>query len=174
MKLATTIAGLTLAIGAIYSTPSIAQDWHASASQPVARCQGALPVFETAIRKRPLAIQNEGSTTSFVTCGFETDLAESITGGPLMVDVYFINNTAANVTVNCTAVTGWAGGENEYVAFSADLVPGADAEVNNIFVQDTDFAADGMSTGLVALSCSLPAGVGIADTYVYWYSGEPV
>src|SRR5690606_32531403 len=65
MKLATTIAGLTLAIAAVYSTPTAAQ-FHGNASQPVARCQGALPVFETQIRKRPLAIQNEGSASTFV------------------------------------------------------------------------------------------------------------
>lgn len=173
MKLATTIAGLTLAIGAVYSTPTTAQEvMHVNASQAVARCQGALPAFETAIRKRPLAIQNEGASSSFVTCGFELDVGESITGGPLAVDVYFINNNAAEVTVNCTAVTGFAGGDNEYVAFAADLVPGTSEEINNIFVLDEDFVGGGMETGLVALSCNLPSGVGITDSYVYWLSDD--
>ena len=172
MKLATTIAGLTLAIGAVYSTPSIAQDFYANASQPVARCQGALPVFETAIRKRPLAVQNEGTASSFVTCGFETEIYQSATGGPIGIDLYFSNNTAQEQTVTCTAVTGWQGGDNEYVAFEAVMEPGADQ--GNIFVIDSDFENDGMATGLLAVSCNLPAGTGINDSYVYWIGNVPV
>jgi len=164
MKLATTIAGLTLAIGAVYSTPATAEVIYSHASQPAARCQGALPAFETAIRKRPLAVQNEGTAASFVTCGFETEIYQSLTGGPIAVDIYFTNNTQQDQTVTCTAVTGWAGGENEFVAYEAVMAPGGDG---SIFVIDEDFANDGMATGLVALSCRLPAGTGINDSYVY-------
>ena len=31
-------------------------------------CQAALPAYEGLIRKRPMAIQNEGVSTAFVTC----------------------------------------------------------------------------------------------------------
>lgn len=169
MKLATTIAGLTLAIAAVYSTPTAAQ-FHGNASQPVARCQGALPVFETQIRKRPLAIQNEGSASTFVTCGFEFDAYAAVDNSALIADVYFSNNTGAEVTVNCTGVTGWAGGDNEYVSFDVDIVANGSGvdDGGNLYWEDTDFAAGGMSSGLIAISCELPAGVGLNDTYVYW------
>lgn len=35
---------------------------------PVESCQGALPHYDNALRKRPLGITNEGSSTVFVTC----------------------------------------------------------------------------------------------------------
>jgi hypothetical protein len=172
MKLATTIAGLTLAVAAAYSTPATAQEFHSNASQPAARCQGALPAFETAIRKRPLAVQNEGTAASFITCGFEFDAAEAINNAAVLVDTYFSNNTGAPVVVRCTGVTGWAGGENEFVSFQTTIeANGSGTETGgNLFWEEGDFAAGGMSTGLIAISCNLPPGVGINDTYVWWES----
>ncbi|MEN1940384.1 hypothetical protein WCE41_04955 [Luteimonas sp. MJ246] len=174
MKLATTIAGLTLAVAATYSIPATAQTLHGNSSQAVARCQGALPAFETAIRKRPLAIQNEGDRASYVTCGFEFDSTDAINNSAFLVDTYFTNNTDAAVTVACTAVTGYAGAENEYVSFDVEVAAGGGGEDANLFWYDDDFAGGGMETGLVAISCQLPAGVGINDTYVFWESGAPV
>ena len=172
MKLATTIAGLTLAVAAFYSVPVTAQDIHVNASQPVARCQSALPVFDTVLRKRPLAVQNEGETPTFISCGFEFDAGQAINFAPLMVDTYFSNFSGADVEVNCTAVTGWSGGENEYVSFST-TIPAEEPEEGdgNIFWEDTDFEGGGMETSLIAISCNLPAGVGINDTYIVWASG---
>ncbi len=168
MKLATTIAGLTLAVAATYSIPATAQSLHGNSSQPAARCQGALPAFETAIRKRPLAIQNEGSTASYVTCGFEFDSAAAVNNASFMVDTYFTNSTDAVATVTCTGVTGYAGGENEFVSMSVDIPANGSGEDANLFWFDDDFAGGGMESGLVAISCLLPAGVGINDTYVFW------
>ena len=175
MKLATTIAGLTLAVAAVYSVPVTAQDIHVNASQPVARCQSALPVFDTLIRKRPLAVQNEGTGPAFITCGFEFDAGQATNFAPLMVDTYFSNNTDADIEITCTGVTGWAGGDNEYVAFST-TIPAVDPEEGdgNIFWEDADFEGGGMETSLIAISCNLPAGVGINDTYIVWATGaEP-
>lgn len=169
MKLATTIAGLTLAVAAAYSTPTIAQEVHANASQPAARCQGALPNFEVGLRKRPLAVQNVGTTSMFVTCGFEFDAYESISGA-LLVDAYFTNTTDAPATVTCTAVAGYEGGVTENVNLSIEIPAGAGGDDGNLYVFDEDFESGAMATGLVAFSCRLPGGVGINDTYVYWAS----
>lgn len=168
MKLATTIAGLTLAVAAAYSTPTAAQDLHANASQPTARCQGALPAFETAIRKRPLAVQNEGTIATYVTCSFEFDAYEAIDNSALLLDTYFVNNTEGDVEVTCSAVTGWAGGSNEYVSSSVTIPAGGTFEDANLFWFADDFAGNGMATGLVSMSCRLPQGSGVADTYIYW------
>lgn len=170
MKLATGFAAVTLAVAAVSSVPASAQTTHANASQPSARCQGALPAFETQIRKRPLAVQNEGSSTSFVTCSFEFDAAESAAGAEL-VDTYFTNGTAVDKTVNCTAVTGWSGGTNEYVSLST-VVPANSAGEANPFWLAEDFEGGGMASGLVSISCNLPTGVGINDTYVYWITED--
>lgn len=166
MKLATTIAGLTLAVAAAYSTPSVAQEIHANASQPAARCQGALPAFETAIRKRPLAVQNEGTISSYVTCSFEFDAYEAIDNSALMVDLYLSNNTDADVSVTCTAVAGFQGGTVEYSSQTVDIPAGESG--GNPYWVDTDFAGGGMASGLVSVSCNVPSGVGINDSYIYW------
>lgn len=168
MKLATTIAGLTLAVAAAYSTPAVAQEIHANASQPTARCQGALPAFETAIRKRPLAVQNEGTIATYVTCSFEFDAYEALDSSALLLDTYFVNNTDGNVEVTCSAVTGWAGGDNEYISSTVIIPEGATFEEANLFWFAEDFIGGGMGTGLVSMSCRLPQGSGVADTYIYW------
>lgn len=172
MKLATTIAGLTLAVAAAYSTPAVAQTIHANSAQPTARCQGALPAFETAIRKRPLAVQNEGTIATYVTCSFEFDAYEAVDNSALLVDAYFVNNTEADVTVACTAVTGYAGGDNEYVSGSITIPAGGTMDEANLFWYADDFEGGGMATGLVSISCRLPQGAGVADTYVYWATAE--
>lgn len=168
MKLATMIGGLTLAIAAAYSTPTVAQELHANAAQPAARCQGALPNFEVGLRKRPLAVQNVGTTAMFVTCGFDFDSLEAIDNSALLVDAYFTNTTDAPATVNCTAVAGFEGGVTENVNLSIEIPANAGGEDGNLFVYADDFEGGGMASGLVALSCRLPGGVGINDTYVYW------
>lgn len=80
MKIANTafaLSGLALAPGAVMSIDADAATLpRVSATNPAGICQGALPAFETAIRKRPLAVQNEGDSTTFVTCSFTAQ------GGP--------------------------------------------------------------------------------------------
>jgi hypothetical protein len=168
MKLATTIAGLTLAVAAAYSTPAVSQTIHANASQPAARCQGALPNFEVGLRKRPLAVQNVGTTPMFVTCGFEFDAGAAIDNSALLVDTYFTNTSDVPATVTCTAVAGYEGGVTENVNLSIEIPAGGGLDDGNLYVFDTDFEGGGMASGLVAFSCRLPGGVGINDTYVYW------
>lgn len=170
MKLATGIAVLTVAVAAAYAAPTSAQtapSLHSNASQPTARCQGALPVFETQIRKRPLAVQNEGSRNTFVTCSFEFDSGNAVDFAATMVDTYFTNLSDEEADVTCTAVTGWQGGENEYVSFTTPVAPEGEEQGNLFWVGD-DFEGGGLETGLVSISCALPPGVGVNDTYVYW------
>src|SRR5690606_17862344 len=77
------------------------------------------------------------------------------------------------VTVTCSGVTGWNGGDNEYVAFSIDVPSrSTDPEDGNLYWLDTDFEGGGMETSLVAISCLLPPGVGINDTYIWSEAAE--
>ena len=166
MKLASTFAALTLAVAATYSVPATAQTLHNNGSQPAARCQGALPAFETAIRKRPLAIQNEGTATSFITCAFEFDTGNAIDNSALLVDTYFTNNNTVATSLTCTAVTGWQGGDNEYVSLTEEIAPG-EQSLDMVWYA-ADFVGGGLATGLVSISCNLAPGVGVNDSYVYW------
>src|SRR5690606_29029004 len=116
-----------------------------------------------------------GSAAAFITCGFEMDGAAAINNSAILLDTYFSNTSGADATVSCTGVTGYAGGDNEYVAFSL-VVPNeaTDPEDGNIYWYDTDFEGGGMETSLIAISCRLPVGVGINDTYIWWEGNGPV
>lgn len=171
MKLVTGLAVLTVAVASAYSLPSSAAiELHGNASNPAARCQGALPVFEMAIRKRPLAVVNEGTNDAFVTCGFEYDAVDAEDNAPILLDTYFSNRTAAPVTVTCTAVTGFDTGVNEFVSLTTQsIAPGAQG---NLFWEAADFPDDGLLSGLVSISCNLPAGTAINDTYIWWAADD--
>ncbi|MBJ6977907.1 hypothetical protein JG616_01010 [Luteimonas sp. MC1782] len=142
---------------------------HSNSSAPAARCQASLPMSELAIRKRPLTIQNDSvDTGAWVTCGFEFDSGYAAGGMATLVDAYFTNYSSTAQTLNCSGVTGYEGGENEYVGLTLELAPGATGEDANLFWYADDFEGGGMSTGLVMINCYLPPGVGINDSYVYW------
>jgi hypothetical protein len=77
-------------------------------------CQAALPSYEGQIRKRPLAIQNEGTAAAFITCS-----PSSLQYVPMQDfghGVFLANNSAASVTVNCTAVMGSGGVQRQLPA----------------------------------------------------------
>ncbi len=170
MKLATGFAILTVAVASAYSLPSSAAiEAHGNGSNPVARCQGALPVFETAIRKRPLAVTNEGSSATFVSCGFEYDIIDAEGNAPVLLDTYFSNRSSAPLDVTCSAVTGFDTGDNEFFSQTVTIAPNTQG---NLFWEDEDFPVDGLSSGLISISCNLPAGAGINDTYIWWLADD--
>jgi hypothetical protein len=169
MKLATGFALLTIAVASAYSISANAVETdHANAAGPAARCQGALPNFEGSIRKRPLAVQNEGTSNAFITCSFEVDAGNAIGNGPVLLDTYFSNNTAAPINLTCTAVSGFQGDTNEFVGQTISLPASGGG---NLFWVDTDFE-QGLGSGLISISCNIPPGVGINDTYIFWVAED--
>lgn len=86
---------------------AIAQSFPTTATSAVNNCQGALPSFEGALRKRPLGMANEGTSLAFLSC------AALASSGSADVEVYevaalFINRGSSTATVNCTLVQGIA------------------------------------------------------------------
>ncbi len=134
-------------------------------------CQGALPNFETNLRKRPSGIINQSSSAAFVSCSttqnfFTPDSASSATD----LGVLLTNSTAAEVTVNCTMVAGL-----NYVGFMSPMQYPKSITVpaNASSEGGWNAAADNAGTPFppsLNLSCNLPAGVEIGA--VYWYSPE--
>lgn len=169
MKFATATALLTLALASAYSVPADAVTvLHGNASGPTARCQGALPVFDTNIRKRPLAVQNESSSNAFVTCSFEFDAAHADDNSPALLDVYLVNRSGAPRDVTCTAVSGFDTGTNEFVSRTVTIPSG---QQGNPFWTPADFT-NGLGSGLISISCNLPAGTGVNDTYIFWFAED--
>ena len=124
-------------------------------SHGTANCQSALPVFDGNIRKRPLAVANEGTTTAFITCDSES--INSSASGFSKVGVYFINRAGtAGLTVNCTLVNGVITAFGSFPKTTAAIAVGAQ---DNILWTTADNA--GANFEAPAVSCALPAGVDI-------------
>ncbi len=101
---------LAIALAATTMAPS--SDAHAgtSAANATAFCQGALPAFDTEIRKRPLGVNNEGDSNAFVNCSIP------IGHNPTAVEngvVTLTNTNGTAVTANCTLVDGLAPGVSQ-------------------------------------------------------------
>ena len=124
-----------------------------------AHCQGALPNFEGSIRKRPLGVQNEGTSNAFVTCGVPTQ--GRITG----LEVYATTFSGADAQVTCTAVSGWQGGSNDYVPMT--VTTPANGNWAGMFWEPSDFGGtDFFPSNFVALSCNLAPGTGLNDFWL--------
>ncbi len=124
----------------------------------VANCQGALPAYEGAIRKRPLAVQNEGGSAAFVTCAF------AVTERPKLARLWFNAINGSAVAISCTAVSGATGA----AAYASKTVTApANGSRVDITWLPTDFGTSGaFATRFVSMSCALPAGAGIIDSHV--------
>ena len=137
-------------------------------TNPTGVCQGALPAFDGLIRKRPLAVQNEGSADAFVTCallnlGYNSG-THRISGGTL----YLQNLGGGSRTVSCTAVNSSAvaaPGSPLYATRSVSVPANANGSTELAFLA-TDFpGAPFLLPGdTLSVSCNLPPGLGITGT----------
>ena len=127
-------------------------------------CQAALPAYEGLIRKRPLAVQNEGSAGAFVTCSMAgTALGIDGTRSISSLYLYLDNNSANFVTVTCTLVDGLSGTTNVYLPKAIVLPANSKFSYLRWNVTDNDGNRYLYSTNT---SCNLPAGTGISATWV--------
>jgi hypothetical protein len=124
-------------------------------------CQAALPVFDTNLRKRPLAVVNEGSTDTYVTCSYPVD---NYAYEVYDVDVYISNHTGITKDVNCTLIDGYDNGDVTFIAKTTRSYDDGDYHDAYWNVYNDN---DGVGFGTtVSVSCALPAGIGLADQYV--------
>jgi hypothetical protein len=165
------VSGLVLAVGAMLApiTANAATSPRRLISNPAGVCQGALPAFETAIRKRPLAVQNEGTSNAFVTCSFTSqgNFGGSITN-PTSVEVYFNSISGADVEISCTGVSGFVGGGNQFLVKNATALANGSQAVLTWVAADFSGAPANFPSGLFSISCNIPPGGAINDTYVFF------
>ncbi|MEO6365124.1 MAG: hypothetical protein ABIO38_03620 [Luteimonas sp.] len=164
MKLLFATAGLTAAMLASIATVQAANEVNTSSANAVARCQGALPNYESALRKRPLAVDNVSTASAFVTCAFE--MRGDAGALAHQVDVWFGNNTASPQNITCNGVQGYNGGSE--ARGKTTTVPANSQSV--LTWTDADFTAG--IDGLFSLSCLMPAGTGVNDTYASWSEND--
>lgn len=68
-------------------------------------CEAPLPVFDLTLRKRPIGIGNEGTTSIFVSCALPADSVAPPGGATVSVRLAMLEPVPA-ATVNCQLVTG--------------------------------------------------------------------
>ncbi len=147
--LAALIAGPAYATGSAY-------EYAANAS---AVCQPALPVYDTNIRKRPLAFINESrtQTSAFGNCMFGY---QSNSYGTQSFQLTLKSFRTSPVTVACTGVLGTEGNAR-FVVRSYPLPAGGSALVKFTaadFNRGSEYKAPG------AIQCLLPDDVGATET----------
>lgn len=119
-------------------------------------CAPALPAFEGLVRKRPRAIQNEGSGTAFITCA-PPQFSEAADPG-LGPSVVLINQGSSTATVACTGVSELDEGALLYLPISTTVPAGGSREIQ----------WEGEQIGLfTSFSCAIPTGVGIGNIYTW-------
>ncbi len=132
---------------------------------PAENCQPALPAYDGSIRKRPLAVQNEGGAIAFVTCGMKGAFAAR----PInrMVTITLVNTTPTPVAATCTLVDGrdLALSTPVFIPLTRTLSP---AMPSTYFWSPANNG--GANFIYPALSCGLPPGIGISSSArVYQY-----
>jgi hypothetical protein len=134
-------------------------------ANPASYCQTALPVFDGNVRKRPLAVQNEGNASAFVTCSFAAQYT------PLeFVAVHVRNSSDAAATITCTGVTSGIGNVSPEYVTKTEPVPASGSV--NLTWSGPDFAGAPASLpgqGLFSVSCSLAPDVGINQSFVLFH-----
>lgn len=125
-------------------------------------CQPALPAFEGQIRKRPLAVQNEGTASAFVSCSLMAE-RDSI-GGIKGVYLYADNRTGAPISLSCTLVTGVSGGTSFF--YPKTITMPANSALNQFMWTPADNGGVNFNNFAANLSCSLPVGTGVSITFI--------
>jgi hypothetical protein len=97
------LAGTFVAALSALSMPGIASA-DSAITFATDNCNGALPGYEGALRKRPLGILNEGTTNAFVSCG--VSINESHNAGINTAAIFLINRGTATQAVTCTFIEG--------------------------------------------------------------------
>jgi len=166
MKKVTSVFTVVLSLVVCYGKPVEAAGVQRSfASDAVANCQPAMPTFEGNIRKRPMALANEGNTTVFITCGSEHHNAEG-----LALEVYFVNRAGSpNAVVQCSLVIGFITRGLVLTKASEPIIVGSQG-----WIQWTVDDNLGFLLNSPTLSCALPPGVDIVGTVITFaeYVGE--
>ena len=128
-------------------------------------CQSALPVFDGQIRKRPLAVQNEGSASAFVTCSFAgTASGVGATRSISRLLVFADNNTDNAASLTCTLVDGLSGSSPTYTPKTIALPLNSTLNSFSWTAEDDNGGDNFFYT--VNISCNLPVGTGLTLTYL--------
>jgi len=123
-------------------------------------CQAALPAFEGLIRKRPLAVQNEGTGSAFITCSFTSQTS------PSAVTVWFHSVDGAAHSISCTGISGYYSGGNQYVPKTVAVPAAGQSSIGWSGADFTGGPAVIPGSGRFSAQCAVDPQVGIDDIQV--------
>lgn len=150
MKIAT--LALAVAVASCVAAPAYATGSRFKlAGNAITQCRGALPVYESGLRSRPLALANEGYATTFVNCGF---VRQSNSYGIEQVQIRMGNLGPIPFTTTCTGIGGVEGREgNVYNSRSVTVWPG---DIVTITFTAEDLGGGSYLNTNASLQCKLP------------------
>lgn len=135
-------------------------------STAVGLCQGALPAFETQIRKRPLAVQNEGAANAFVTCSLL--LQDGDDTGFELARVLFRTVSGSATSLSCTGVWGGMLPTSPIGFATKSVTTPAGGQAVEIVWDRTDMGTphSGFYQQFFSVSCAVPPGVAITEGWM--------
>lgn len=169
MKVGLLVSGLGFAMAA--SNAQAAVTVHEFDGNAVNYCQAFTPGPANTIRNRAVGSENVGTVPINLACNWHSTFGDASTALPDSLDVWFYNNTAANITVTCSLLTGYQGqgAPGQYlVTKSAVVAPGTQSD---IFWNQADNPTAGATTfgnNLININCTMPPGAIANDTYMTW------
>jgi hypothetical protein len=167
---------LTMAIAGSFAAVNDAKAGfvvHTLEANAPAHCQAFTPGPANTIRNRVVGSENVGPTMN-VACTFEK--VHSATASPVrVVDMFFHNNGATALSVNCTLLTGFQGQLGAVMLSKSVTVPQHNQAVIQFDAADTSNPADtDFGNNLIGVNCALPTGAVIGDTYLIWFDENGV
>jgi hypothetical protein len=124
-------------------------------------CQASLHAYDVHLRKRPLAIQNEGTSNAFVSCSLLGQ--DSHPWSTTKVAIWATNNDDAPHTLTCTGISGYNTGPNIAVVKTINI-PASGQGPPDVAV--AWLPEDGVLGRLFSVSCILPPGVSLNDIMI--------
>ena len=140
-------------------------------SNAVNFCQGFVPSAANSLRNRAVGVENVGSAAVNVACNLGGVYNSNGSEAPYSLDVYFSNNSSADITVSCSLLTGYQGDPDAYVSTKSVVVPAGATSYDeyDIYWDSTDNPvpdSTDLGSDLIGINCTLPHGGVINDMYM--------
>lgn len=120
-------------------------------------CTLSIPSIDTKVRPKATGFRNEGTTSSFVICGFDLDSADP---GYNNIELRLASFDGAAHTFNCTAMSRYADEQTGQYLTKAVTTP-ANGGVAAFTVDDSDPETYDLYPWGQSITCTLPPGVAI-------------
>jgi len=163
--------GTLLAAGLFSGTANAAIEPLEHVTNASSICNGVRPSDEATLKSTAFDLRNTGQQAVYVNCTFVTLMDQGNGGGVGLYPVryfgaYFTNHGVATATVNCTGVQGYANNpDNVYDTMSVAVPPDSSGDSGTGYIFFEAPVGEPYYQN-VSMTCVIPAGVGVADTYL--------